>query len=363
MTEHTKPANVALVGCGAVTKSYYVPALKRLEQLGTIKVTVAFDPNAGRSEQTAANFQTCLAVQDLDSVTSSNTDLAVIASPNNYHAEQALVLLGRDISVLAEKPISTDVDAAQAMISKANTAGKVLSVGHIRRFFPACKTIADILASGIFGKVTRFSFTEGGPFQWSLQSPSLFTSDTAGGGILMDVGPHALDLLVWWLGEPDHMAYADDAMGGLEANCTIRLTYERGFQGEIKLSRDCALSNTYEIECERGWLSWAVGETNRVSIGLHDVDVSLRSDIHEKIGETGTGPISADFQQAFMNQLLNVVHAVQNNAQLVVPGEEALRSLRLIERCYGQRSLLSMPWLTEPELVQAAVLNQRRRSC
>ena len=51
--------------------------------------------------------------------------------------------------------------------------------------------------------------------------------------MLMDIGVHALDLLQWWLGKTAVLEYADDAMGGIEANCLIRCRLECGATGEV----------------------------------------------------------------------------------------------------------------------------------
>jgi hypothetical protein len=58
---------------------------------------------------------------------------------------------------------------------------------------------------------------------------------------------------------------------------------------------------------------------------------------------------AANFHQSFMDQLCNVVATVRGREELRVPADEGLHSLKLIEDCYRQRSLMSMPWLGEAE--------------
>ena len=57
-----------------------------------------------------------------------------------------------------------------------------------------------------------------------------------------------------------------------------------------------------------------------------------------------------------MKQLLNFVSATRGMEPVLVPGEEGIRSLRLIERCYANRKLIPMPWLSEPEQSKAQSL-------
>jgi hypothetical protein len=114
-------------------------------------------------------------------------------------------------------PFSTDVEAARRELdSKALTIGfarRVLAVGLVRRFLPACQTIRAILRQGILGDVQSFHFAEGGTFRWPTHSTTYFQRSTAAGGVLADIGTHLLDLITWWMGEPSEIRYEDDAMG------------------------------------------------------------------------------------------------------------------------------------------------------
>ena len=65
---------------------------------------------------------------------------------------------------------------------------------------------------------------------------------------------------------------------------------------------------------------------------------------------------SANYAESFVAQLLNCIEATSGDVKLVVPGEEGIRSLRLIEKCYQGRKLLPMPWLTEVETARAREL-------
>jgi len=346
------PVNVALVGCGAVSELYYQPALTELERHDLLRVKALLDPNAQRRQQLNTYFPEAIQVEGVSELHNSNLDLAIVASPSRYHAEQTIQLLESGLAVLCEKPMATTVVDGEAMVRVASQVQRPLAIGLFRRFFPATQTIRDILMAGILGQVQSFYCCEGGPFRWPVQSASFFQKDLAGGGVLLDIGVHLLDLLIWWWGYPVGIRYEDDAMGGLEVNCRINLTFAEGFSGEVRLSRDWAQPNHYVIYCEKGWLSWKVNNASEINMGLYDTKFALNGQLYENKfnrQRPSLGQPAYTFEQSFVAQLRNVVCTVRGIEEPAVPGQEGLESLKLIEYCYQHRSLMAMPWLGEAE--------------
>src|SRR5215204_3111595 len=107
---------LVLIGCGAVSQLYYSPALRELEKLQIVKVNALFDPNAENIRLIRKVFPDAEAVASLDGISSQNFDLAIIASPPQYHAVQTINLLKAGLSVLCEKPMAATVAEAEEMI-------------------------------------------------------------------------------------------------------------------------------------------------------------------------------------------------------------------------------------------------------
>lgn len=354
------PLKVALIGCGAVAQHYYTPALCELEQSGRLRVVALLDPSAVQMAALRKSFPHARPLSTLDTVTQQPIDLAIVASPPRFHAEQSIRLLEAGVAVLCEKPMATTVAEGERMVAAAANVRRVLAIGLMRRFFPATQTIRQVLAQGILGKVKTFVCQEGSHFQWPTRSASFFQRSAARGGVLLDIGVHLLDLLIWWWGPPVEVEYEDDSMGGVEANCRIRLRFAQGHSGEVRLSRDWPLANRYVIECERGWLSWQVHEAAKVQLGFTGVDHVLDGSLHQPAAQQrGLGQPGFTFEQSFVNQVLDVAAAVQGQGQPLVSGAEGLHSLRLIEQCYQQRTVMPMPWLSANEQEMARQLSQQ----
>jgi predicted dehydrogenase len=346
------PVRIALLGCGAVSELYYAPALQHLEEQGLIVLSAVYDPNKERAAQLCAQFPKAVAHQDENFLQTTPLDLAIVASPVNAHESQAVRAFEAGISVLCEKPLAADTAAAERIISAARKHKRLLAVGLLRRFYSNVQFTRELIQNKTLGAVKSFSIQEGGTFNWPARSDSFFKKGTAGGGILLDIGVHVLDLIVHWFGEPKKLTYADDAMGGLDANCRMELVYEEGFKGTIHLSRDWRTTNLYVIEFERGTLKMRAGEAEHVELEMNGSSFSVRGSLKEHAHSASSASVAfsvTTFQQAFLAQLQDLILALQSGSLPKVTGEEGIRSLRLIEYCYQNRTLMDMPWLTPEE--------------
>jgi predicted dehydrogenase len=349
-----RPVNIAVLGCGAVTSIYYAPALLQLERSQLVRVAALFDPDREALLEVERQFRSARRMKDSKDLVGA--DLAIVASPPQHHAQQSIDALRAGVAVLCEKPMALSLPQGEAMVAAAEDAGGLLAVGLVRRFLPATQAIRLILAQRMLGELSSVACFEGGPFRWPARTPSFF--DRSQGGVLLDIGPHMLDLLVWWLGVPQAIEYEDDAMGGVAANCRFLLRYESGLRVKGHLSRDWELPNRYHFDCAGGWMNWTPMEPGFVEIGFHDSPFTLHAELHQNsicFAQPAAGRRGITFEQAFVAQIENLVQVLRGNASLVVPAVEALTSLSVITQCLEQRRLMKIPWFAESEEAFARV--------
>lgn len=351
-----KPVTTVLVGCGAVARLYYSAALRALEEARELKLIGLVDPNSDNVHQLRRDFPEAARFDSLFEVGSSEAQLAIVASPPRCHAEQTLQLLRAGLSVLCEKPMATSVTEGQRMVEAASNAHGLLAIGLSRRFFPATQIIRDVLSNSMIGDVVSFRFEEGSDFSWPVMSGDYFLGHEGRGGVLLDLGVHALDLLIWWWGQPGQITYEDDAMGGIEANCRIGVRFASGLSGEIRLSRDWPLANQYIITGTKGWLRWQVNEADKIHVGVNRSRYALDAQLQDSVNQLPEAVPAADFHQSFSDQLRHVVAAIRSGGQPRISAAEGLQSLILLERCYRNRKMIDMPWLTATEHKRAKEL-------
>lgn len=341
-----RPVPVVISGCGAITATFYVPALRYLAALGYLRVVACCDPQAANLAAVHASFPSALALARLgDAPLLRDQTLVIVASPPQFHAAQTVFALDNGCAVLGEKPMAASVPEAETMIAAAARNRQPLAIGLYRRFFRATQAIRDLVAEGRLGPLLGFDVEEGGPFRWAAASDSFFRRGATPGGVLYDTGVHTLDLLLWWFGEPADFDYRDDAAGGLEANAELTLRYAAGFSGTVRLSRDWPTRNRYRLRFAAGTVTWDVAHASRLAIAWTQAPFGVAGDLIEP----GPGANPEGSPQAFIRQILDVVSARERGGAVAVPGTEGIRSLRLIAACYAARQPLAEPWLSADE--------------
>lgn len=357
-----KYERVALIGCGAASEILYANALDKLSAQRVVEVTALVDPNPERTLAIGKKFPLARHHLNVDSMLAETApDLAIIVTPHGFHADLAVKCLEKGSHVLCEKPMATTTVDCDRMVEAAEKAGRLLAVGHFRRLFPSSRMVKRILDTELLGPVRSFRFLEGEIYSWPAQTASFFKRAEAGGGVLIEAGVHTIDLLLWWLGDVAQVLYRDDSMGGVEANCQIRLKMISGAEGVVQLSRDWSLPNRYVIECQKGWIAYMYDVVNRIEWGFHNSKWGLDAEIrtmaaNNLAGMRELGSPAPGFTDCFTAQLRNVVDAIHGTASLQVSGKDARKGIALIEKCYRNRALLDMPWLGELEMRRAREL-------
>jgi predicted dehydrogenase len=198
---------------------------------------------------------------------------------------------------------------------------------------------------GWLGTLQSFSLESGLVYDWPAASGFIFSKEQAGGGQLVDIGSHMLDLLLWWLGDAVDVEYKDDSLGGVEADCWLSLVL-RGPTGPVKgtvaLSRLRRLSNTVRVVGERFTIEYDLSTPATVRVWPTSWDgkgISFVVDLGPRPDQS--------WYEVYAKQLEVFAQTIAVGGQSAVPGESVLGSVALIERCYCERQPLELPWLSE----------------
>ncbi|MFC2023113.1 Gfo/Idh/MocA family protein [Chloroflexota bacterium] len=359
---------LGMIGCGAITKGQHLPAAASNEHTEIAALVDSHLPNA---QQLADDFElSAIVAADYKEII-DKIDIAVVAVPHHLHAPIALDLLKHGIHVLVEKPMAITAHDCGQMIQAAKTAPGgpvVLAVGHIRRFFRNSLYVKEILERGFLGPIKSFDCREGTTSVWPRRSSTSFRYDKklAGGGVLVDIGVHVLDLLLWWFGDygcsldgKPALRYFDDDMGGVEANCLLEIemhpaastdTNPAGagdrdmiltpaVSGTVELSRTRDLRNSWIICGERGTLEVSTGPNSLIHLQLDGQQTALTG--------SATRNRTADCRHVdvFARQYEDFLRAVTEHGKPLIPGEVGRRVVELIETCYAHKQPLQQPWL------------------
>lgn len=130
----------------------------------------------------------------------SDVDAVYVASPNSLHFEQCKILLSAGKHVICEKPMAMNAAEAQEMMEAAKRNNKLLMIGFVRRHGNDCDVIRENVNSDTFGELYYAKATylrrNGNPGGW------FGDKSRSGGGPLIDLGVHVIDLVRFIFGNP-----------------------------------------------------------------------------------------------------------------------------------------------------------------
>lgn len=336
-----EPLALALVGCGAVARERYLPAFPDADGCRLVAVV---DVDRDRAQAAAAAYSEATgsavrAATSLEDVV-DDIDAAVVAVPHNVHLDVSERLVRRGRHVLVEKPLATNVEECDRLAA-ATPPGVIVAVSTVRRLFPSSIWMKELLAEGTLGEIERARWEEGGEYAWPLATPSAFSREASGGGVLIDTGPHILDLLLWWFGpETRVVEYRDDASGGVEAEAFLRLAF-REAPIDIELSKVRTLPNRFMIEG-----SEARAEFATVSLNAAFSLVDRRGRVLKR------GRLEAPWprwEATFSVQLSEFARAARGDHGSVTGLNDGRWTVARITEAYGRRRPMGRPWLAPPD--------------
>jgi predicted dehydrogenase len=158
------------------------------------------DPEAAAAKATAGAVEGCRALPSLDALLEEDLDGIVVATPSALHADQAVRALERGLAVFCQKPLGRNAAEARRVVDAARAADRLLGVDLSYRHVAGADRIRELVRHGTLGRVFAvnlvFHNAYGPGKPWS-QDVRL-----AGGGCLIDLGIHLVDLALWILGFP-----------------------------------------------------------------------------------------------------------------------------------------------------------------
>jgi myo-inositol 2-dehydrogenase / D-chiro-inositol 1-dehydrogenase len=140
-------------------------------------------------------------VKDLDTV--------IISLPNSLHSNSAVHSLESGVNVFIEKPLARNVQECEQIINATKKSGRKLMVGHCMRWLDAIQRIKGEIDKGHIGKLEVITAEEilNGPFSdGTIPTPVpewWFNVESTGGGVLLDIGYHMIDLYRFFAGDAD----------------------------------------------------------------------------------------------------------------------------------------------------------------
>ena len=193
-----KKLKVAVIGVGGISNSHITSYLANPD----VELCAFCDIDEARLKYMGERYGVTRLYTDETEMLKDipELDAVSVCTWNSAHAPCSIMALNAGKHVLCEKPMAMNVEEAEAMKAAAEKNGKLLMIGFIRRFSRDCDIVADLIKNGDLGEIyyakTVNLRRHGNPGGWFGEKAR------SGGGPLIDLGVHSIDLVRYLLGKP-----------------------------------------------------------------------------------------------------------------------------------------------------------------
>jgi myo-inositol 2-dehydrogenase / D-chiro-inositol 1-dehydrogenase len=245
------PIRVGLLGCGTIAYWYHLRALRRMPGA---TLAAAADPDS-KARETASRLAAVPIYQSAeDLLARRDIDAVVICAPTHLHAELAVAAAASAKHFYLEKPIASDAAGGQRVLRAAADSGVTGAVGFNRRLHPLYQQARRLLLARLIGpiRVVQTAFCEPTPLD---TMPEWKRRRATGGGVLLDLASHHIDLLRWFLeDEVGAVAAWLGSQASEQDTARLDLTMRGGVEVQGFFSFRAGLADFLEFIGERGTL-------------------------------------------------------------------------------------------------------------
>lgn len=179
---------------------------------GEVEAVALADPSAEMAAQAQALAPGAARVDDLDALLASGLDGLVIATPSALHAAQAIRALEHGVAVFCQKPLGRTAAETRAAVEAARAADRLLAVDLSYRFTAAAAAVRREVRGGGLGRINVVDLVFHNAY--GPDKPWFHDPAQAGGGCLLDLGVHLVDLALWTLDFPRATQVSATLMAG-----------------------------------------------------------------------------------------------------------------------------------------------------
>ena len=308
-----------VLGAGSVAQRRAMPAITKAKDA---ELQALLSRDAERAQRLATEHGAQRSYTTVEELLSDETlDAIYVSTPVYLHCEQVIEAAERGFHVLCDKPMAMNTEECQRMIDACEANGVHLQICFLFRFHSCFQQIKNWVAEGRLGQLVhgRVPFLKPFPIP-----PGAWRGNPAhgGGGSLMDLGSHGVDLLRYILGEVREVsAFCNSVVHGYDVEETgmIMMRFENGAQGFVDTSFAAAGCDlVIEIYGTDGWV-WVYNDDGW--------KIKLSANGKSQI-------IDSPFEDLYQFQFEHFARCVMEGEQPIVTGVDGLRTNAILAAAY-----------------------------
>jgi myo-inositol 2-dehydrogenase/D-chiro-inositol 1-dehydrogenase len=352
-----KQTKIAILGAGFIT-DIHMESYHRF--VPNAEVVAVYARNEEKAKAFAAKHHIPKWYSDLDAViNNSGCEVVDICLPNYLHAEASLKAAAAGKHIIIEKPLAVTLEEADAMIAACKKAGVKLMYAEELCFAPKYERVRQMVKEGAIGDIYMLKQSEkhSGP-----HSDWFYDINLAGGGVLMDMGCHAIGWFRWMLSNAKATSvYATMATvlhkgrTKAEDNSVVIVEFENGVVAvaENSWAKHGGMDDRSEVHGTGGvvYADLFMGNS-AIAYSKHGYGYAMEK-ADTTVGWSFT-VFEEAFNQGYPHELKHFIDCVQNDQQPLITGEDGRAVLEIIYAAYasagqGKKILLPFtPKVTKP---------------
>ena len=187
---------VGIIGCGGIANGKHMPSLKKIPQVEMVAFCDLIEERAAKAAKEYGVPDAAVYTDYRELLERKDIDVVHVLTPNKQHSFITVDALESGKHVMCEKPMAINSAEAQKMLDAARRTGRKLTIGYQSRFRPESQHLKRLIENGDLGEIyyaKAMAVRRRGVPTWGV----FLDAENQGGGPLIDIGTHALDLTLW----------------------------------------------------------------------------------------------------------------------------------------------------------------------
>ena len=341
-----KKTNIGIIGAGSISEMHFESYKNNSE----VEICAVCDINQQRAQEKAKKYGVGKYYKNYqDLLDSPEIDAVSICTWNDSHAEISIAALRAGKHVLVEKPLCKTVEEAKEIEKAVNESnGKTLQVGFVRRFGTNTQVLKDFIDSGDLGEIyyAKASCIRalGNPGGWFADK------EKSGGGPLIDLGVHVIDLCWYLMGKPKVKSISGNTYNrlGNRSNIKNKSFYKAAdYDPAENTVEDLAnalicFDNGASLMVDVSFTLHAKEESINVSIfgdkGGAEIEPQLQIITEKNNTILNSTPqidsLSFDFNKGFQNEVDHFVSCAKGEKETISPVQDGLEIMKILAGVY-----------------------------
>ena len=313
---------IGIIGVGSIAESHIAGYLK----LEDCELYAFCDINEARLKAKGEKHGVTRLFTDKDEMLAAcpELDAVSVCTWNCAHAECSIAALKAGKNVLCEKPMAMNAKEAEEMKKAADESGKLLMIGFVRRYGNDANTVMDFVNAGTFGEFYYGKATylrrAGAPGGW------FGDKSRSGGGPLIDLGVHVIDLTRYIAGNPKPVSVYGATFKKLGDRNNLK---NRGGYASEDANKE---NDIFDVEDLVSAMIQLMG--TKAGFVL-DPEVKIFTEENGYLTNISfEGSTSLNFNGLFENEIAHFVECVKNNLPCRSPAEDGVEIMKILDAIY-----------------------------